>query len=78
MPKVEIPGWWSDAMEQALGLLIAQQRETNHSLEELTGILLDPEVRNSNEKLSTEEHMNTLALCVAICVRRLARIDMPT
>lgn len=76
MAVPDIPGWYVDAMEQNLGMLVTQQREADRSVEQLVELFLDPATNDGGE-LSMDEHLRTVALCLAICVRRLARVDMP-
>lgn len=71
----DIPGWYVDAMEQNLGMLVTTQRKAGQSVEQLAELFMDPS--SSSGVLSPEEHMTTMAICLAICVRRLARVDMP-
>lgn len=78
MATTNLPGWYVDAIEQNLGVMIASQRQAGESVEQIATKLLDPHVQGSNEHLSDEQHVQTLAICVAILIRRLARIDMPT
>ena len=73
----DVPGWYVDAMEQNLGMLVMQQRERGLSVQELVELLLDPST-SDGRTLDFQEHLRTLAICVAIAVRRLARVDMPT
>lgn len=74
----KIPGWYVDAIEQNLGVMIAATRKSDETVEQIATKLLDPHVQGTQTHLTTEEHMQTLAICVAILIRRLARIDMPT
>lgn len=60
-----------------MGVIIAAQRQASESTEELADRFLDKQVRATGEVLNDKQHVEALALCLAICVRRLARIDMP-
>lgn len=72
-----IPGWYVDAMEQNLGQLVAIQAHREMTVDELVEMFKNPEVRGDGTALSKDEHVVTLAICVAILLRRLARVDMP-
>lgn len=73
-----IPGWYMDAMEQNLGILIDSARRADLSVEFLAQHLADPAFADdSGQVLDPQEHVGTLALCLAIAIRRLARVDMP-
>lgn len=74
---MKIEGWYVDAMEQMLGQLLQQQAKQDFSVEELAEMLLDPETGDGRQ-LTPDEHLGTLAICVAILARRLARVDVPT
>lgn len=74
---VELSGWYVDAMEQHLGALISKQRMSPMSVEELCELFIDP-TTDADHRLSPEQHTATLALCMAICVHRLAQIDVLT
>ena len=75
MDLSNLPGWYVDAMEQNLGALVVQQREAQQSVEELAELILNP---TSNQgTMSPEEHLQTLAVCMAILIRRLVRVDTP-
>lgn len=67
-------------MEQNLGGMIARQRAGDFPVEELVELLMDPHTNNPDgsvaNSLTAEEHVQSLALCVAILVRRLARVDL--
>lgn len=71
------PGWYVDALESNLGAIIRTTRIGGGSVEQLAEVFLDRRVRPTGELLDEDEHRRALALCLAICVRRLARVDMP-
>lgn len=71
-----LAGWYVDAVEQNLGLMVQLQRTAGQSVDELVEVFLDP--KTPTGALSPEEHIKTMAVCLAICVRRLARVDMPS
>lgn len=71
------PGWYVDALESNLGIIIAAQRMDDEAVEQLAERFLDRRVHPTGEVLGEKEHVEALALCLAICVRRLARVDMP-
>lgn len=72
----DIPGWYVDAMEQNLGLIINKQREKSPSVEQVVELFMDPATSTEGVSLTPDEHLWTLAVCLAICVRRLARVDL--
>ena len=69
-----IPGWYVDAMEQRLGQLTLHQRQKPLTVEQLADLMLDP--ATDSGELTPEEHRMTLAVCLAITVRRLALVDV--
>lgn len=69
-----IPGWYVDAMEQNLGALISMQAQFDHPVEDFVELLSDPSSEDGSAPLTHDQHVQTLALLVAICVRRLARV----
>lgn len=77
MPMGEVAGWYMDAVEQRLGQIIAVARNNDIPTLALRDMFMDPTTADGTE-LPTVEHLQTLALSLAICVRRLARVDMPT
>lgn len=75
MDLSKLPGWYVDAMEQNLGALVVQQRDANYSVEDLAELVLNP--ASAQGVMSPEEHLQTLAVCMAILIRRLVRVDSP-
>lgn len=71
-----IEGWLVDAMEQLLGQLMVMQRQKDLSVEELAEMLMDKSTGDGTV-LSDDEHRRTMAVCMAIMLRRLAVIDVP-
>ena len=71
-----IEGWLVDAMEQMLGQLTLMQRQRDLSVEELAELLMDQSTGDGGV-LTDEEHRRTMAVCMAIMLRRLAVIDVP-
>lgn len=72
-----IEGWKIDAMEQLLGQLIVVQRAKNMTVEQLAEMAMDRHTTDGDE-LTPEKHRETLAICLAICLRRLAVVDVTT
>ena len=70
-----IPGWQIDAMEQLLGQLMVMQRSKNLSVEELVDMLMDRSAGDTT--LTPEQHRRTMAICIAIMLRRLSVVDVP-
>lgn len=70
------PGWYVDSLEANLDLIIDTQRWDGESVEDLAKRFLDRTVRDRGEivaELTHDEHAKSLALCLAILVRKLAR-----
>lgn len=75
----EIPGWYVDAVEQNLGIMANSVRKNDLSIEWLTEQLSSPEFLDGTGKvLAPDTHVQTLALCVAVLLRRLARVEIAT
>lgn len=71
------PGWYVDALESNIGVIVQAQRMDGESVEQLADRFLDRRVHSTGDMLGEKDHVEALALCLAICVRRLARVDMP-
>jgi hypothetical protein len=71
----DIPGWYMDAMEQGLGQIVASVRENDTSVQELTEMFLDPR-SSGGADLTQKQHVETMALCLALATRRLAIVDV--
>lgn len=75
----DIPGWYVDAMEQNIGQLVVRQREKQVPVQGLIDYLLEPEYRDQDgkvQRMTDEEHRKTLAVCFAICIQRLSKVDV--
>lgn len=75
------PGWYIDALEANLDIIIGAQRIERESVQDLAERFLDRTVRDRGVKvdeLSHDDHAKSLAICLAILVRKLARPDAPS
>jgi hypothetical protein len=73
-----IPGWYIDAIEQQMGQFVNLTARIDTPVEVLAAQLSNRFDENGEEMLTVQEHVDTLALSVAILIRRLARVDTPT
>lgn len=71
----DVPGWYVDALEQGIGQIVVMTRKQDLSVKDLTALFMDP-ATDMNTNLTPEQHMQTMAICMAIMVRRLAVVDV--
>jgi len=71
----EVPGWYVDALERGLGQIVVMARGKDLSVRDLTDLFMDP-ATDLHTNLTPEQHMQTMAICMAIMVRRLAVVDV--
>lgn len=68
-----VPGWYRDAMEQNLGLLLMAVKAGQFTVQDLYELMCDPKNQSNPDRVLDEmTHVKTLALLAALAVFRLA------
>lgn len=71
--KFNPPGWYVDGIETNLVSMIDIIRTRGTSVVEVANAILDPTIAANGEKLTPQEHMESMALSLAIMLSREAR-----